>query len=121
MSQKRPPTMRRVGSSGAGPGHEPSEHDDATQRHTGGDVRSTPSAGPCALLDAAGVAEVLGVGRSTVYALDAREELPVPIVLGTRRRRWVTAEIEAWLLYGAPRRSAWARLWPRVRNEVLRR
>lgn len=76
--------------------------------------------GECALLDAAGVGRVLGVGRTTVYELHANERLPAPVQVG-RGRRWVAAEIGAWLLHGAPGRAAWERMWPRVRKEVLRR
>ncbi len=72
------------------------------------------------LLDAGGVGLLLGVGRSSVYAMNAREALPSPIRVG-RGKRWARAEIEAWVLHGAPNRSAWARMWPKVRNEVMRR
>lgn len=74
----------------------------------------------CALLDAAGFGRVLGIARTTVYELHANERLPAPVQVG-RGRRWVAAEIEAWLLHGAPSRAAWERIWPRVRKEVLRR
>jgi len=73
-----------------------------------------------ALLDATEVGRVLGFSRATVHALDAREELPAPVQVG-RSRRWVLAELDAWLLHGAPARAAWERLWPRVRKELLRR
>jgi len=72
------------------------------------------------LLDAGGVGLLLGVGRSSVYALHAREALPAPIRVG-RGKRWARAEIEAWVLHGAPSRAVWARLWPKVRKEVMRR
>ncbi len=74
----------------------------------------------CAVLDAGGVGRVLGLGRSTVHELDAKERLPSPIMVG-RGKRWGRAEIDAWILYGAPRRAAWDRIWPKVRKEVMRR
>jgi len=73
-----------------------------------------------ALLDATEVGRVLGFSRATVHALDAREELPAPVLVG-RSRRWGRAELEAWVLHGTPRRGEWERLWPRVRKELLRR
>ncbi len=97
------------------------EPQEPTQAHVGArgqadvDVR-----GECAVLDAQGVGRVLGVGRSKVYELDARDELPSPIQVG-RVRRWVRAEIEAWLLHGAPKRAVWDRTWPKVRKEVMGR
>ena len=97
------------------------EPQEPTQAHVGArgqadvDVR-----GECAVLDAVGVGRFLGVGKSKVYELDARDELPASVQVG-RVRRWVKAEIEAWLLHGAPKRAAWARLWPRVRKQVLKR
>ena len=93
----------------------------ATQGHTGGNSGSDPDVRvECAVLDAIGVGRFLGVGKSKVYELDARDELPDSVQVG-RVRRWVRAEIEAWLLHGAPHRATWARLWPRVRKEVLKR
>ena len=110
----------RVASSGPNPAHAPTQPPERTQGHTGGDVR-VPDAHEtveCAVLDADGVGRVLGIGRSTVFELDAREEIPASIRVG-RRRKWVRAEVEAWLLHGAPNRALWGRIWPRVRKEVL--
>ena len=73
-----------------------------------------------AVLDAAEVGRVIGASRTSVYALHGREEMPAPIRVG-RGLRWAKAEIEAWLLHGAPPRTAWERVWPRIRREVLRR
>ena len=93
----------------------------ATQGHTGGHGQSDVDVRvECAVLDAQGVGRYLSIGRSKVYELHARDELPEPVQVG-RVRRWVKAEIEAWLLHGAPHRATWARLWPRVRKEVLKR
>ena len=92
-----------------------------TRANTGGRSAGDPDVSvECAVLDAVGVGRFLGVGKSKVYELDARDELPAPVQVG-RVRRWVKAEIEAWLLHGAPKRAAWARLWPRVRKQVLKR
>ncbi|MCP3919761.1 MAG: AlpA family phage regulatory protein [bacterium] len=60
------------------------------------------------------------MSRSKVYDLDQREALPAPVDLGARSRRWIAAEIRAWLLHGAPNRAAWKRMWPRIRKEMLR-
>ncbi len=127
LIRKRPAVCRnalaqspRVVLSSSGPSHEPTLADDATHAHTGGDAQTGPDTAPCAVLDADGVGHVLGVGRSMVYDLDRREALPSPITLSARRRRWVAAEIQAWLLHGAPKRPAWERVWPRIRKEMLR-
>ena len=99
----------------------PAAADDRTQGRTGEHSGSDPDVSvECAVLDAQGVGRVLGVGKSKVYELDARDELPAPVQVG-RVRRWVKAEVEAWLLHGAPHRAAWARLWPKVRKEVMGR
>ena len=96
----------------------PPEPQEPGQGHAGANGESDLHVmGECAVLDAEGV---LGVGKSSIYELHANERLPAPIQVG-RGRRWVRAEIEAWVLYGAPSRASWERLWPRVRKEVLRR
>ena len=88
----------------------------------GDDRRTRPDTGADepAVLDAEGVGRVLGIGRAKVYELDGRDELPEPVVIG-RVRRWVRIELLAWLAHGAPKRTTWARVWPRVRREVLGR
>ena len=98
----------------------PAAADERTHGHTRKHGGSDPDVSvECAVLDAAGVGRVLGVRKSKVYELDARDELPPSVQVG-HVRRWVKAEIVAWLLHGAPHRAAWARLWPRVRKELLK-
>ena len=93
----------------------------ATQGHTGGHVQSDVDVRvECGVFDADDVGRFLNVGRSTVYELHSNERLPAPIQVG-RGLRWVKAEIEEWLLYGAPNRGAWERIWPKLRKEALRR
>ncbi len=97
------------------------EPQEPTQAHTGGHGQSDPDVSvECAVLDAQGVGRVIGAGKSKVYELDARGELPASVQVG-RVRRWVRAEIEAWLLHGAPKRAVWDRIWPKVRKEVMGR
>ncbi len=99
----------------------PAAADERTQGHTGDHSGSDPDVkAECALLDANGVGHILGLGRSTVHELHAGERLPAPLQIG-RGRRWVKAEIEAWLLHGAPNRPAWERIWPKVRKEIIGR
>lgn len=109
-------------------GEAAADPEEPTQGHTGGDtgggVGEPPAPGPtaavtCAVLDAAGIGRVLGVSRSKVHDLDAKEALPAPFLVG-RARRWSRVEVEAWVLHGAPKRAAWERAWPRVRRELLR-
>ncbi len=93
----------------------------ATQGHTGGHGESDVDVRvECAVLDSDGVGRFLNVGRSTVYELHSNERLPAPIQVG-RGLRWGKAEIETWLLHGAPNRAAWQRIWPKLRKEALRR
>lgn len=47
MSENRPPTLRRVGSSAPGPGQEPSVGQDATHGHTSGARHPGPPHAPC--------------------------------------------------------------------------
>ena len=111
--------LKALDGTGIGPPEE------RTQGHTGGGLE-TPAAtastagAECAVLDVDELGRVIGASRSKVHELDARDELPSPIVLG-KTRRWVRAEIDAWLLHGAPNRDAWKRLWPGVRKELMRR
>ena len=104
-------TRRAVRAPGRSGAKAPAPGKKRTRRDTGGDK--------CAVLDAEGVGLLLGVAKSTIYAMDGRDELPEPVVIG-RVRRWVRIEILSWLAFGAPKRATWARLWPRVRKEVLR-
>ena len=93
----------------------------ATRGHTGSHGESDVDVRvQSAVLDADGVGRFLNVGRSTIYELHSNERLPAPIQVG-RGLRWVKAEIEAWLLYGAPSRAVWERIWPKLRKEALRR
>ncbi len=73
-----------------------------------------------AVLNATEVGRMIGAGRASVYGLHARGEMPAPIRVG-RGLRWAKAEIEAWLLHGAPPRAAWERTWPKIRREILSR
>ncbi len=105
---RRVPRQRAQSEREADPTAEP------TQPNTG------PHEADCGVLDVDGDGRYLNVGRSKVYELDARHELPAPVQVG-RVRRWVGAEIEAWLLHGAPKRAVWDRTWPKVRKEVMGR
>jgi excisionase family DNA binding protein len=49
------------------------------------------------LLNAAQVAELLGIPRSSVYEYARRQHEPLPSVAIGRHRRFVREDIEAWL------------------------
>ena len=49
------------------------------------------------LVDAAGAAKLLGVGRRTIFALRARGDFPAPVVLASRTVRYRVVDLEAWL------------------------
>lgn len=50
-----------------------------------------------ALLRLRTVQAVVGLSKSTIYALVARDAFPQPIRRGTRCTRWRSADITAWL------------------------
>jgi len=58
-------------------------------------------------VDAAGVAELLGVSERTVRKLDATARLPRALSFGVDRKLWGVAEIEAWAAAGTPDREEW--------------
>jgi excisionase family DNA binding protein len=60
------------------------------------------------LLSAGQTAALLGVGRTTLYALHSSGRLPLPVRLGGRVL-WRRAEIEAWIMSEppCPNREKW--------------
>lgn len=65
---------------------------------------------PPLLLDADGVAVLLGVSRRTVYSMQSTGELgPMALTVGGRKL-WRTAELSAWVAHGCPRREMWVDL-----------
>jgi excisionase family DNA binding protein len=61
------------------------------------------------LLSAPEVAELLGVSKRHVAALNSSGRLPRPIRLG-RAVRWHADEMREWLAAGAPSRERWEAL-----------
>ena len=49
------------------------------------------------LVDVADAAELLGVGRRTVFALRARGDFPAPVVLASKIVRYRVSDLQAWL------------------------
>jgi predicted DNA-binding transcriptional regulator AlpA len=59
------------------------------------------------LIDAGGVAVLLGVSRRTVYSMQSTGELgPMALTVGGRKL-WRTAELSEWVAEGCPRREVW--------------
>jgi len=59
------------------------------------------------LVDAAGLAVLLGCSRRHVQAMDSSGRLgPRSIALG-RSRRWSVDEVRRWIALGCPSRGAW--------------
>lgn len=52
---------------------------------------------PIRLLRLPQVMEVVGLSRSTIYALQEEERFPKRVKLATRAVGWLEAEIQAWL------------------------
>jgi predicted DNA-binding transcriptional regulator AlpA len=51
--------------------------------------------------------EVCGISRAQWFRLAASSKTPLPVRLGTRRPVYLIAELESWLLSGAPDRRTW--------------
>jgi len=58
------------------------------------------------LLKAAECAEILAVGRSTLWRLHAAGKLPRPLRIGGATR-WRGEEIKGWIGAGCPSRDRW--------------
>ena len=58
------------------------------------------------------LANLLGVSKRHVWAMDADGRLgPRGIALG-RAKRWSLQEVKDWLAAGAPNRSVWTTMYP---------
>ena len=60
-------------------------------------------------IPASEAAKLLGISERHLWALNTSARLPRPIRLG-RSVRWNRAELEAWLVAGAPRRDRWEQI-----------
>lgn len=58
------------------------------------------------LLSADEAAKVLGISRSSLYALHASGRLPLPVKLG-KRSLWSREELAEWIRCGTPNREKW--------------
>lgn len=66
------------------------------------------------LLDAAGVAALVGISRSKLYAMYATGEFaPIQHRCGGRRM-WRTSDVKAWVAAGLPNRERWLEMQRRV-------
>jgi prophage regulatory protein len=64
------------------------------------------AAPPPELVDAAGVAAMLGIGDRTVRRLDVEGRLPMPVKIGGSVR-WRLSELRDWIDAGCPPRQKW--------------
>ncbi|MBN1507764.1 MAG: helix-turn-helix domain-containing protein [Sedimentisphaerales bacterium] len=60
------------------------------------------------LVDFKTAAKLIGVGVSTLYAMDRSGELGPQGIRLRRRRLWPQTELVAWVRAGCPRREKWA-------------
>ncbi len=58
-------------------------------------TRAAPA--PVRMLRLPEVKQLVGLGRSTIYAMVKRGEFPAPVPLGARAVAWVSTEVTAWL------------------------
>jgi excisionase family DNA binding protein len=63
------------------------------------------------LLDCKTAARLIGVGLSTLYAMDRSGELGPRGLRLRRRRLWPRDELAAWVRAGCPRRERWVEMW----------
>jgi predicted DNA-binding transcriptional regulator AlpA len=67
-----------------------------------------PTTAPAPLLvDAAGVAGLLNISRTSVFGLLAAGRLPPPCLRSGRIVRWSGGEIQAWIAAGCPPADRW--------------
>lgn len=71
---------------------------------------ATPTPAPALAVDAVQAAALLAVSRSTFLSMVKDGRAPAGVKLG-RCRRWLAAELAAWLGAGAPPRHRWS--WDR--------
>jgi len=65
---------------------------------------------PPLMVGADQTARLLGISRTTLYAMHANGQLgPCPHKYG-RRSLWERAELEAWIKAGSPSRQAWGQI-----------
>jgi predicted DNA-binding transcriptional regulator AlpA len=82
------------------------------------DQKLDAAAIPVELVDADGLARMLGVSRSFVHSLDNRGLIPASVTVGDgRATRWLVREIRAWTAASCPSRPRWAS----IRDQILRR
>jgi len=74
---------------------------------------------PHLLVDAEGVARMLGISRAMVFKLDSSGRLPSPVRLG-KCTRWRVAELVAWGGARCPSREHWSVLQSNVDHERQR-
>jgi predicted DNA-binding transcriptional regulator AlpA len=82
-------------------------------------IADAVEAGRTAVLDPAEAANFLGISVSKLHELNSRGLVPEPARIGDSDRlpRWTRAELQAWLLAGAPARGR----WQAMRESALRR
>lgn len=61
------------------------------------------------LVDAKGLAAMLGIGRSHVHELRLSGRLPEPVYLG-RSVRWSAEELRRWIDAGCPAKERWLQI-----------
>jgi predicted DNA-binding transcriptional regulator AlpA len=83
-------------------------------------LRDRRRAVPREALDAAELAEALGIGLRSVRTMDAGGALARPVRLGGRVV-WPLAELRRWLAAGAPPREEWERLKKERRARAARK
>jgi len=61
------------------------------------------------MVDAAGLADMLALSRSSIFNLKKAGRLPAPVNVSIRAPRWDVAEIRAWSAAGCPDVQTWAK------------
>jgi len=61
------------------------------------------------LVGAAGTARLLGLARTTIYAMHQDGKIPAPVRVG-RKLLWRVDELRRWVAAGCPGRTRWEAL-----------
>lgn len=69
----------------------------------------------CRTVDTEGAARLIGRSSRSIVRDDDSGRMPRSIHIGSSRR-WLVAELDAWLMYGCPLRDEWETIWADLRK-----
>ena len=66
-----------------------------------------PADDGCLLVSAESAGRLHDLSERSWWRMNAAGEVPAPVLVGTRSRRWDVAELRAWNQAGRPSRAKW--------------